>query len=126
MRYVFLSIAVLLSACTETHQQNFSAGNLVIPPTTVMQIRNISDQTLLLDIAHHQGTAQAGYASKLDPGHQSTFSHQAGELQFACYAFPLKPNMPKLNCEKVLAVKTLSGEQQKLNGNYWIKENKLG
>ncbi|MCD6048067.1 MAG: hypothetical protein K0S08_1714 [Gammaproteobacteria bacterium] len=127
MRYVFIGTVIfLLSACVTARQQNFPDGNLIIPPSTILQIENISTQPILLDIAQHNGTAQAGYASKLDPKHQSIFSHQTGELQLACYSFPLKPNMPKLDCKKILTVKVLPKKKQKLNGNYWVEENKLG
>lgn len=125
---LFLCISFFLSSCHKTdvtNPQYFSSDNLVIPAHSRIEIKNTSEQSVLLDIAQHDGSAQAGYASILESQHISKFSHGGSQsLSFACYTGALKAHMPQVNCANILSVKVLS--QDNNEGDYWTVENKLG
>ncbi len=119
-----LFLPLSLSACAPQPKFSQNIFTLNNAQPQAFSFYNQSTQNILIDIAYHNGSAQAGYASELHPKNYSIFVHGGSKaITLACYRWPW-PTMQRLNCGQILEVKALTALSITENtGNYWVKED---
>jgi hypothetical protein len=110
------------------HQSTIVLSTTATPPTQrYYLLTNKSTSPFWLDIAVHPGSASAGWASLLHPGHSSILAMDKVTTAFSCTTAGKKQNK-QVSCQTVLDVCQLQTPfhlegKAPTTGSFWLKED---
>lgn len=91
--------------------------------TQAWLIKNVSQHVLLIDHPHPEGVAQAGWASRLNPGHYSVLLLHRKRFRLSC---SLYKKVQFVSCHHALDIAPLmlvSPSKKLKTRSYWLSEN---
>jgi hypothetical protein len=139
MRVLLLFTVCMIVACTSSnhvkihekdcnkygitaHQQNVHIHQQSMEQGQVYLLRNISQETLLLNqVSGHNPSAAAGWASELAPRRYSALRLSQDHFAISCQ---LAATHRQIDCSSVLTVCGLpANNTDNTQGSYWLLEN---
>jgi len=128
---VLMSTLVFSAAWAEQHRPTwaFKKDDLELSATSsggvLYRLYNQGRFSLWLDETHH-GSAQAGFASQINPAHESALFYSGARLVVRCFEVTPQTKLKPLSCARNLRVVPVlqTNASAKINsGVYWVGEN---
>lgn len=127
-----MALFVLMSQAKSAY---FDEGGLLVMKnaahkTQLYRLLNTGSQSIHLDVEAKPVGVQAGYATILDPNHESAFIYNGTKppMVWQCQiSADASAALQKIACDKVLKVSVVRSKKLKLGSdaaNHWLIENK--
>lgn len=111
---------------------NFSGQTIVFtsdgsPKQRIYLIKNTGNYIVVLNNVSQNNGMDAGWATRLDPGHWSALALNRDQLTMSCMARrEVPPSLGYVSCSEAVKICTITPSMQNnsQNGSFWISENK--